>query len=105
MNMNTNKGVRRASLRFVKKKYPNICIVRKKIEYFNTWYFGPNKCENLPIKIISMIITSVKERPSISTFKFINNISASGIGVGYLKYRIVESKITLLIDALNALNK
>src|SRR3972149_1019205 len=52
-------------------------------------------------------VTMIKrtDKPSIRTFKFINSISGLGRGVGSLKYLIVESKITLLIEALNPLIK
>ena len=64
-----------------------------------------NNRENFPDRIRKETITIIIDKPSIRTLRFIKRISASGIGVGFLKYLIVESKITLLIEALNPLSK
>ena len=75
------------------------------MEYFNSSYLGDVIFRNNPITITNAAIASTTAKPSINTFRFINKMSASGTGVGSLKYLIVESKITLLIAALNPLNK
>ena len=71
---------------------------------FISSYLGDVIFRNIPITIVKAVITTIIDRPSISIFRFINKISVSGTGVGSLKYLIVESKITLLIAALNPLN-
>ena len=75
------------------------------MENFNRSYLGDFIFRNNPITITNAAIASTTAKPSINTFRFIKNMSASGTGVGSLKYLIVESKITLLIAALNPLSK
>jgi hypothetical protein len=75
------------------------------MEYFNTLYLGDVILRNIPITITNAAIARIIAKPNINTFRFINKMSASGTGVASLKYLIVESKITLLIAALNPLNK
>jgi hypothetical protein len=74
------------------------------MENFNSSYLGDFIFRNIPAIIVKAVITRIIAKPSINTFRFINKMSASGTGVGSLKYLIVESKITLLIAALNPLN-
>ncbi len=75
------------------------------MEYFNSSYFGNVIFRNNHITIVKAVITRIIANPNINTFRFINKMSASGTGVGSLKYLIVESKITLLIEALSPLNR
>lgn len=72
---------------------------------FNSQTFASNRCENLPDKIMKDTITTIIDKPNMRTLRFIKNVVKSGMGVGSLKYLIVESNITLLIEALNPLSK
>ena len=59
--------------------------------------------KNADERITSDVIKAIIANPINKTFRFITKTGRSGINSGSLKYRIVESKITLLIDALNPL--
>jgi hypothetical protein len=62
-----------------------------------------NNLINLPMTRINEMTTNTTANPSNSIFRFINNAGRLGIKSGSLKYLIVESKTTLLIEAANPL--
>ena len=80
-------------------------MIIKRSTNFNLSFPLPRRLRNFPISKIIAIITSKIARVMMREFKFITSDGKFGISVGSLKYRIEESKITLLMDALNPLIK
>jgi len=78
-------------------------MIIKRSANLNLNFPPPRKLRNFPISKMSAIIVNKIAIVIIRVFKFITSDGKFGIRVGSLKYRIVESKITLLTDALNPL--